>query len=147
MPLAIITFTEEQSPEIKKEFAQEVETGVRAYLRRNLKNPSGRLEESIRAFVFGKHIVVDSDVPYAKEVDQGNPRSRVMWNLINRVIPLKLGGGRTIFRRVTLDSILRGKWKQAPRRGLNFVERGVDIARSRMSTRAQVSVLVQKIWS
>jgi len=147
MPLAIIKFTEEQTPEIKAEFAQEVESGIRAFLRRNLKNPTGRLEDSVRSYVYGKHIVVDSDVPYAKEVDQGNPRSRVMWNLINRVVPIKLGGGRTIFRRVTLDSILRGKWRQAPRAGLNFVERGVDIARSRMSIRAQISVIVQKIWS
>lgn len=147
MPLAFITFTEEQTPEVKQEFAQEVQSGIKEFLRRNLKNPTGRLEESVRAYVYGKHIVIDSDVPYAREVDQGNPHSRVMWNLINRVIPLKLDGGRTIFRRVTLDSILRGKWKTAPRKGINYVDAGVEIAKSRMSIRAQISVIVQKIWS
>ena len=147
MSLAVITFTEEQSPEVKAEFAKEVETGVKAFLHRNLKNPTGRLEESIKAYVYGKHIVVDSDVPYAKEIDQGKKTTEVMWNLINRVVPIKLGGGRTIFRRVTLDSILRGKWKQSPRPGLNYVERGVEIAKSRMSVRAQINVIVQKIWS
>jgi hypothetical protein len=147
MPLAIITFTEEQPPEVKAEFAREVETGIKAFLRRNLKNPTGRLEHSIQAYVYGKHIAVDSDVPYAREVDQGKKTSEVMWNLINKVVPIKLDGGRTIFRRVTLNSILRGKWKQSPRPGLNYVDRGVEIARSRMSVRAQINVIVQKIWS
>jgi len=147
MPLAIITFTEEQPPEVKEEFAQEVTKGIKGYLHRNLKNPTGRLEQSIHAYVYGKHIAVDSDVPYAKELDQGRKTSEVMWNLINRVVPIKLDGGRTIFRKVTLNSILRGKWKRSPSPGLNYVERGVEIARSRMSIRAQINVIVQKIWS
>lgn len=147
MALAFITFTEEPSPSVKEEFAEEVGVGIKEYLNRNLKNPTGRLEQSIKSYVYGKHIVVDSNVPYAKEVDQGRQTTEVMWNLINRVVPLKLEGGRTIFRRVTLDSILRGKWRRRPRPGINFVERGVEIARSRMSIRAQINVIVQKIWS
>lgn len=146
MALARITFTEEHTPEVKAEFAREVESGVKEFLRHNLKSPTGRLEESIRAYVYGKHIVVDSDVPYAKEVDQGR-RARVMWSLINHVVPIKLDGGRTIFRKVTLDSILRGKWKQPSLPGIKFVEGGVEIAKSRMSIRAQINVIVRKTWS
>jgi len=144
MGLAVITFTEEQTPEIKAEFAKEVEIGMKEYLSRNLKHPTGRLEHSLKAYVYGKHIMIESDAPYAKEVDQGRKTTEVMWNLINRVVPIKLEGGRTIFRRVTLDSILRGKWRKRPRPGINFVDRGIDTARSRMSIRAQINVIVQK---
>jgi hypothetical protein len=147
MSLAVISFTEDQTPQVKAEFAHEVEVGIKEYLNRNLKNPTGRLEQSIEAHVYGKHIIVDSNMPYAKEVDQGRRTTEVMWNLINRVVPIKLGGGRTIFRRVTLESILKGKWRKRPRPGMNFVEHGVDTARSRMSIRAQINVIVRKIWS
>jgi len=147
MSLAYIVFSENYSPEIKAEFAGEVETGIKAFLRQTLKNPTGRLEDSIKAHVYGKYIVIESDVPYAREVDQGKRSSEPMWSLINRVVPIKLGGGRTIFRRVTLESILKGKWRSKPRPGINFVEGGVAIAKSEMSVREQVNVVVQKIWS
>lgn len=140
--LAIIKFTEEQSPGVMEDFSEEVVRGIRDYLYKKTKG-TGRLASSIKAQVYGKQIVVESDVPYARAADQGFVRSRSMWGLINKVIPLKLRDGTVVFRRVTLESLLRGKWRTRPRPGLEFVERGVELARSRLSLRAQLSIVTQ----
>lgn len=133
--------TEAQSEDVLDEFSWRIVKGVREYLRRVIKG-KGSLASSIRARVYGKEIVIESDLPYAKSLDKGS-RGRTMWSLINKVIPLKLKDGTVIFRRVTMDSIRRGKWNSAPHQGLNYVERGVDIARSEMSLKAQLAYVVQ----
>lgn len=141
--LAIVRFAEEQSPDVLDDFSGEVILGIRDYLNRNTKRGTGVLADSIRAVVYGKDILVESDLPYAKAVDQGFVRPRSMWSLINKVVPLKLGSGTVVFRRVTLKSLLSGKWATRPRPGIEFVEKGVELARSRMSLRAQIAVVTQ----
>jgi hypothetical protein len=139
--LAIVRFTEEQSEDVLDEFSWRVVKGIREYLKRVVKG-TGSLGSSIRARVYGKEIVIESDRPYAKGLDRGTS-GRTMWSLINKVIPLKLKDGTVIFRRVTMESIRRGKWNATPHPGLNYVERGVDVARSEMSLRAQLAYVVQ----
>jgi hypothetical protein len=140
--LAIIKFSEGQSPDVLEEFSRMAVGGIREYLYKKTRG-TGRLASSIKALVYGKQIVIQSDVPYAREVDQGFSRSKSMWNLINKVIPLKLRDGTVVFRRVTLESLLRGKWKTRPRPGLEYVERGVELAKSRLSLRAQLTIVTQ----
>ncbi len=145
MPLAVITFTEQTlDREGMERFAGNVVIGIREYLARNVRHRTGRTEESIKAAVYGKQIVVDSSMSHTKALDRGSYSSRVMWHLINKVVPLKLGDGRTVFRRVTLESIRNGKWRTKPRAGLNFVEKGIEIARGKSSLRSRLNFTVVK---
>ena len=95
MNLGLIVFTETQTPETLQDFAQDVERGVQSYIRRHVKG-TGKLERSIRAHVFGRHIMVTSDETYAGVVDRGRKSTRTQWELINRVIPIKLKDGRCL---------------------------------------------------
>lgn len=140
--LAVIRFSEEQTPDVLEEFADASAAGIRQFLGMHTRG-TGRLAASIRALVYGKHIVIESDLPYAESVDKGERFSRTMWNLINRVIPIKLQSGKVIFRKVTLESIIRGKWSVRPRPGLDYVKKGVELARSKMSLRAQLVYITQ----
>jgi hypothetical protein len=142
--LAVIQFRNRGVTEdVLEEFAEDVQQGIKNYLRRHTRG-TGRLESSIRAYVYGREIIVESDVPYAKTVDQGTLASKTMWNLINQVIPLKLKDGRTIFRKVTLDSIRRGKWQTKPRPGKEYIERGVELARSSGSVKGLLDLRIVK---
>jgi hypothetical protein len=141
--LAVIEFRQTPSDEVVEEFAADVQTGIKNYLRRHTRG-TGKLEESIRARVFGKEIIVESDVPYAGTVDRGSHTSKTMWNLINQVIPLKLKDGRTIFRKVTLESIRRGKWQTKPRQGMDYVGRGVTLAKSSGSVKGLLDLRIVK---
>ena len=143
MPLAVIKFSEEQSPDVVQEFAEEVEGGIKAWLAQNT-HGTGKTAKSIRAHVYGREIIIESDVPWAETLDRGSHETRVMWDLINRVVPIKLKSGRTIFRKVTLESIRAGKWRQKPREGLDYIRKGIELARSGMSLRAQLDFVVEK---
>lgn len=144
MVLAVISFTDSIPQSEMKEFAGEVVVGIREFLSRNLGRRTGRTEESIKAVAYGRQIVVDSSVAHAKALDRGSQSSKVMWHLINRVIPLKLKDGKVIFRAVSLDSIRRGKWRTQPRQGLDFVRKGIDIAKSKGSLRSRLNFVVSK---
>jgi hypothetical protein len=143
MPLAVIRFTDDVDEDVLESFAEKVEAGIKAYLMRNTKKGSGVLAESVRSYVYGREIIVESDAPHAKVMDKGS-QGKVLWSLINKVVPIKLGDGRTIFRRVTMESIARGKWRQGPRVGLEYVRRGIDLAKSGMSLRAASSFVVEQ---
>ena len=124
--------------------AVDVTQGIREYLAGNLKHRSGQLEESIKSVAYGREIVVESDLPYAKSLDRGSKTSNVMWHLINKVVPLKLRDGRTIFRAMTMDGVRRGKWRTKPKMGVDFIGRGVEIARSKISLRSFQNFIVVK---
>lgn len=130
--LATIIFTRDHPEEAMEDLANRSREGIQAWIRRHI-GKTGKLENSIKASVYGRHIVIESDAEYARAVDQGIMSSRPMWHLINRVIPLKLRGGRTILRRVSLESLLNGKWIQKPRPGVDFVRKGLDLAKSMVS--------------
>lgn len=130
MPLAVISFEAGVPQENVEIFAKDVVGGIREFLFRNLKSRTGRLEDSIYSVVYGKAIIIDSNVPYAKIRDRGSFQSKVLWDLINKVVPLKLHG-RTVFRRVTVESILRGSWRQKPVPAMDYIRGGIEIARSK----------------
>lgn len=140
--LAIIRFAETPPAGSAEDFADNALTGMREYLATHTRG-TGALAQSLRATVYGKQIVVESDLPYAKAVDKGFSSSKTLWGLITRVIPIKLKSGTTIFRRVTANSLLRGKWSTRPRPGLGFVEKGAELARGRQSLRARLAFSVQ----
>jgi hypothetical protein len=144
MPLAVITFTDPIPQGEMEEFADDVVLGIREFISRNVKKRTGRTEESIKAVAYGREIVVDSSLPHAKTLDRGIQSSKVMWHLINRVVPLKLRDGRTVFRAVTMDSIRQGKWRTKPRPGIDFVRRGIDIAKSKGSVRSRLNFVIRK---
>ena len=127
--LAVIRFMEDLPADEQQDFAEKVEEGIHYY---------------IKAHVYGKQIVVESGEPHAKALDRGTFGSRQMWSLINKVVPLKLDSGKVIFRKVTLRSVLAGRWRQRPQRGIDFVRGGVEIAKSSGSFRSRLTVIVQR---
>lgn len=144
MPLAVIMFTDPIPRGEMEEFADDVVLGIREYIYRNVKRRTGRTEESIKATAYGRQIVIDSSAAHARALDRGSRSSKVLWHLINRVVPLKLRDGRTIFRAVSLDSIRRGKWRTQPRVGMDFVKGGIEIAKSKGSLRSRLNFIVTK---
>jgi hypothetical protein len=131
MALAIIVIDEDASDEAIAQFKENLKPGISEAIRNVSKSPTGKLADSISIQEEGLRVIrVVSSAPYADEVDSGS-RPRTMWNLINRVVPLKLSG-TTIFRKVTLKSILEGKWHYPGTPGKAFVEKGADLARKKM---------------
>ncbi len=134
--LATIRVTDtEVSEEELETFSEEILHGMRGVLSIGTKRATGQLAESLKAHVYGKHIIVESDLAYADAVNKGTHASRSAWHLINKIVPLKLDSGKIIFRRVTLESILRGKWKRRPKQGMDFVAKGVRVASGSLRTR------------
>lgn len=94
---------------------------------KNLYREKGPAEiaASLRARLsMGNVVVVESDVPYAEGIEQGQP-ARVMWSVLNKIVPLKLKSGRVIFRRASLKSFLKGKWTRKPVLGKHLVSEAV----------------------
>jgi len=127
-PLAIITFSEDPPQEVVERVIATIEKSVKDEVRRSSRhNSPGGLADSIKVYMSLEGIVIDSDKEYAKLVDEGHG-SHTMMNLIGKVIPIKLTSGITIFRRVTLEAISRGRWRVPGRAGTDFVRRGVQNA-------------------
>jgi len=127
-PLAIITFSEDPPLEVLERVIAEVESSVKKAVRTSSKHSSrGGLADSIKVYQALQGIVIDSDKEYARLVNEGHGE-HVMYNLIGKVVPLKLTSGVTIFRRVTLEAIQRGRWRSPGRAGKDFVRRGVQDA-------------------
>jgi len=133
---------DEMTDEAVAEFASKLKPGLREALRRSTKTGSGDLADSLSIHVEGRKVIrITSSARYAVALDRGT-RSRIMWGLINKVVPLKLSGGTTIFRRVTLSSLIRGKWRYPGTPGLNFVEKGAQLAKA--FTDSPVGYRIQK---
>jgi hypothetical protein len=131
MPLAIIVIDEGASDEAIEQFKKKLKPSIAEAIRNVCKNETGKLADSISIQEVGQRTIqIVSSVPYADEVESGS-RPRTMWNLINRVVPIKLSG-TTIFRKVTLKSILEGKWNYPGTPGKFFVEKGANLARKEM---------------
>ena len=141
--LAVVRVTDyDASDELVSEFSDQIVEGIRAVLSTTTDEPTGKLSESIKARAYGRHIIIESDVSYASALDKGTRGSQASWSLINKIIPLKLDSGKVIFRRVTLQSILRGKWRQRPRQGVDFVRKGIRVASS--SLRARLNFVIER---
>jgi len=127
-PLAIITFSEDPPDEVLARVREQIEAGVKEEARiANRHNSPGGLVDSMKVYVVANAIIVDNDKAYAKYVKEGTA-GRQLWNLIGKVIPLKLKSGSTIFRRVTEKALREGKWKIPAQPGKDFVRRGVQRA-------------------
>jgi len=129
-PLAVITFSDDPPKEVLDRIMAAVEEGVKTEVNASTKKPRSRLADSIKVYQKMQGIVIDSDVNYARIVNEGRGPS-VMRALIGRVVPIKLTSGITIFRRVTEKAIREGKWSMPGMPGKDFVRRGVQRAVSR----------------
>lgn len=130
MTLALIMLQQDLPPEIVDQFVENLHKGIAETLKANTKSGGQALADSISAYQESPKIIrIVSSLPYAAAVDRGTP-PRVMWELINRVVGLKLPGGITVFRRVSLKSVMQGKWRKPARRGINFVDLGADKAKA-----------------
>jgi len=142
MTLAIIVMDDETTDEAMDEFVSKLKPGLSEALRLGTKKGTGSLAEDLAIHVDGRRVIrIESSKKYAEALDRGT-RSRQMWSLINKVVPLKLPGGTTIFRRVSLDSIIKGKWRYPGTPALNFVEKGARLAKA--NTELPVSFEVRK---
>jgi hypothetical protein len=131
--LAYIVMDPDVPSERIEEFVGRLPAAISEAIRLNAKKDSGNLADSIEVNLEGRRVIrISSSLPYAKAVQEGTS-PRVMWNLINRVVPLKLPGGLTVFRKVSLKSILSGKWRYPGTAGLQFVEKGAQRAKAAMS--------------
>lgn len=126
-PLAIVTFSEDPPQEVLARIMKTIEEGVKQEVSAAVRKPKSRLADSIRVYQKMQGIVIDSDVNYARIVNEGHG-PYTLRSLIGRVIPIKLTSGVTIFRRVTEKAIRQGKWSFPGMPGKDFVRRGVQRA-------------------
>lgn len=129
-PLAVITFSEDPPQEVLERIMKTIEEGVKTEIAASVKKPKSRLADSIKVYQKMQGIVIDSDVNYARIVNEGHGPTTLR-ALIGRVIPIKLTSGITIFRRVTEKAIREGKWSSPGMPGKDFVRRGVQRAAAR----------------
>lgn len=127
-PLAIITFSEDPPQEVIERVIAAVEKNVKEAVKTSSQhNSPGGLADSIQVYQSLEGIVIDSDKEYARAVNDGyGPHA--MYNLIGKVIPIKLTSGITIFRKVTMEAIQRGRWRKPGRAGKDYVRKGVQNA-------------------
>jgi len=129
MTLALIILQQDVPQDVVDQFVENLRKGIAETLKATTKSGGKNLADSISAYQESPKIIrVVSSLPHAAAVDRGTP-PRVMWELINKVVGLKLPGGITVFRRVSLSAIMRGKWRKPARRGINFVSLGADKAK------------------
>lgn len=127
-PLAVITFSEDPPQEVLARVRKQIEDGIKEEARvANRHNAPGGMVDSMKVYQVGSAIIVDNDKNYAKYVRDGTA-GRQLWNLIGKVVPLKLKSGHTIFRRVTEKALREGKWKIPSQPAKDFVRRGVQRA-------------------
>lgn len=131
-PLAIVTFSDDPPKEVIERVRQQIENSVKQTANSNISaTASDALPNSIHATVINENtIVVDSDKTWAKYVDEGTSGA-TLFSLIGKIVPLRLRSGVTIYRRVTMEAIQRGKWRIPPRAGTNFVQEGLLQAAAR----------------
>ena len=111
------------------------------------KHPTGRLAASIQTYVVGNNIVVYSDANYAEAQDKG-VKPHIMWHLVGKVIPLRIhrwGFSQVIFRRVTLKSILEGKWRHPGYEGKHFVREGLRRTRLQFPG-LEMAYDIKEVW-
>lgn len=125
-PLAIVTFSSDPPAEVLERVRSQLESSVRSAADSSISaTASNALPDSIHATIVNENtIVVDSDKTWAKFVDEGTSGATLM-SLIGKIVPLKLKSGTTIYRRVTMEAIQRGRWRIPPRAGTNFVQEGL----------------------
>jgi len=131
-PLAIVTFSDDPPKEVLERVRAQLEASVRQAADANT-SPLAKdsLPRSIHATVLNDNtIVIDSDKTWAKYVDEGTSGA-TLFSLIGKIVPLRLRSGVTIFRRVTLEAISRGRWRIPPRAGTHFVQEGMLAAMAR----------------
>jgi len=94
------------------------------------KHPTGALANSIKGYITGNSIYVVSDLNYAGAQEKG-VQPHVMWYMLGRVVPMRefrFGKSRTIYRKCTLRSILRGGWRHPGTEGKHMFQSGIDQA-------------------
>jgi hypothetical protein len=95
------------------------------------KHPTGSLANSVRGDVDGQAVLWWSDVSYASAQEYG-VRPHQMWHLLNKTVPITIhhhtGSETKIYRRVTLKSLLAGKFYNPGYPGKFFMRRGIQLA-------------------
>jgi hypothetical protein len=95
---------------------------------RHFKNSDGsKLAESVEAYIENGTIIIHSEHAHFKYQNEG-VRAHQMWYLLGKTIPLKGKDGKTVFRKVTLGSFLKGKWQHPGYEGKHYVEAGINMA-------------------
>jgi len=85
-----------------------------------------RLAQSVKVKVVNDGVEISMD-EYGKYLDLGT-RGRYMTSHIGKSIPIETGSGKVIIRKVTSDSIARGRWYNPGIKALNFVEHAIKLA-------------------
>lgn len=75
----------------------------------------------------GNAVIVKSKNRVFNILELGRRESKPR-RLIGKVVPLRLGNGALIFRKVTNKSVLIGKWRVPARPGLRLIERAIKEA-------------------
>jgi hypothetical protein len=150
-PLAIVSFSDDPPEEVLERVRRQLEASVKEAANSSISaGASDALPKSMHATIINSNtIVIDSDKTWAKYVDEGTSGS-TLFSLIGKIVPLRLRSGVTIFRRVTMEAISRGRWRIPPRSGTNFVQEGMlkAAARDPALTRygADLDDDVDEIW-
>ncbi len=120
--LAIVRLNEDIDPPTLREFVAGVEQEVQQTYAEAGVSPS--IVDTLRAYISGKAIVVEGSHPAAEAIEHGT-KPRVMWELLNKVIPIKTESGVTIFRKASMKSFLRGGWTRSHVPGKHLVPQAV----------------------
>lgn len=93
------------------------------------KNSDGsKLAESVSAYVENGTIIIHSEYAHFKYQNDG-VRSHTMWYLMGKTVPIKdTATGKIIYRKVTLNSFLKGKWRHKGYDGKHYIESGINQA-------------------
>lgn len=100
-------------------------------------NPT--LAEQISATVHGRAIIVRTESAAVAAIEKGQ-RSRVMYDMVGRTVPIRTKTGATIFRKVTIEAIARGKWHRKSIPGKRLVEKAAQMHHLRSGLREPVTV-------
>lgn len=96
------------------------------------KHPTGALMNSISGYIIHDEIIIYSDKRYARAQEFG-VKAYQMWHLLGKTVPLKVwmpyrSDPDTVFRKVSLKSLMNGGWTHPGFAGKYFMRQGIDRA-------------------
>lgn len=92
------------------------------------KSSTGRLRDSIFGYAVGNVVHIKSDLDYADDQNDG-VAAHIMWYLIGETVPIKTRMG-VIYRKASISSLLKGKWRHPGYPGKKFVEAGMAMVKN-----------------
>jgi len=116
-------------PKGMAEITNKAVRNIKDYLSAGIfKSSTGRLRDSILGYAMGNVVHIKSDVEYADDQNDG-VSSHIMWYLLGKTVPVNTRMG-VVYRKATISSFIRGKWRHPGYPGKKFVEAGMAMVKN-----------------